>query len=255
MAQSAEGIKRAGLILQARDDGLGGMKRILLVLALFTGAARAQTPDTAVKSAFSTGEGVNGEVSAIVVQPDGKIVIGGKFASVNGVPRANIARLNPDGTLDRTFADTIEAGVNGQVFALAIQPNGGIVAGGLFTQAGRTEVMNLVRYNADGTVDQEFGGATTGEAGTNGVVLALAVQPDGKIVVGGDFNAIFGQPRQSLARLNADSTLDGPVVQQNTLEGAIRAIAPEGEASIAGGSFVQSGQNARNLMKISEPAE
>ena len=61
-------------------------------------AVHAQN-EVALSSAFGSGEGVNGEVLAAVVQVDGKIVIGGRFTAVNGIVRNNIARLNPDGTL------------------------------------------------------------------------------------------------------------------------------------------------------------
>ncbi len=118
------------------------MKRFLLVLAFSAGVARAQD-EVSLSSAFGSGEGVNGEVLAAAIQPDGKIVIGGRFSAVNGIARSNIARLNDDGTLDRTFADRSAQGVNGQVNALAIQPEGGIIVGGTFTQAGQVETLNL----------------------------------------------------------------------------------------------------------------
>jgi hypothetical protein len=118
------------------------VKRFLLVLAFSVGAACAQD-EVALSSVFGAGEGVNGEVLATVIQPDGKIVIGGRFSAVNGIARNNIARLNSDGTLDRTFADQLAQGVNGQVNALAIQPEGGIIVGGTFTQAGQVETLKL----------------------------------------------------------------------------------------------------------------
>ena len=71
------------------------MNRLLLILATSLAAAHAQS-EIAVSSAFAGGEGVNGEVNAVVVQTDGKIVIGGRFTAVNGIPRNNIARLNAE---------------------------------------------------------------------------------------------------------------------------------------------------------------
>lgn len=227
------------------------MKRFLLLLALSVGISQAQDPAAQSASVFGTGEGVVGQVNAVAVQSDGKIVIGGKFSNVNGVPRNNIARLNADGTLDMSFANSIEAGVNGQVFALTIQPSGGIIAGGTFTQAGQFETMNLARYNADGTVDKNFGGVS-GEPGTNGTVLALATQPDGKVLVGGNFNVVFGQPRRGLARLNTDGTLDGAVVASNVeaIVGEVFAIAATPDnTGIAGGNFNVIGKSARSLVK------
>jgi len=226
------------------------MKKILLALVVSLCAAHAQTEEV-VKSAFGTGEGVNGDVLALVVQKDGKIVIGGKFSSVNGVPRNNIARLNPDGTLDRSFAEAVEAGVNGQVNALVLQPAGGVIVGGQFTQVGNVEALNLGRYNVDGTPDKNFGTAPGQELGANGAVFALTVQPDGKIVVGGNFSTVFGQPRRGVARLNTDNSLDGPLAPQAAISGSVRALAAtSGDSFIAGGNFTVQNQVARNVFKL-----
>jgi uncharacterized delta-60 repeat protein len=226
------------------------VKSSLLILVFLTCVARAQN-EVALSSAFGAGEGVNGEVLAAAIQPDGKIVIGGRFSAVNGIARNNIARINDDGTLDRTFAEEPARGVNGQVNALAVQPDGGIIVGGAFTQAGQLETLNLARYNADGSIDQTFGGAGVAEAGVDGTVYALAVQPNGKIVVGGNFNAIFGLPRRSIARLNADGTLDGTLTGQNSLSGTVRTVAAGSAVFfVAGGEFTLPTQSARNLLRF-----
>jgi uncharacterized delta-60 repeat protein len=222
-------------------------------MAFFGCVAYAQD-EVALSSAFGSGEGINGEVLAAVIQPDGKIVIGGRFSAVNGIARNSIARLNSDGTLDRMFAEEPARGVNGQVNALAIQPDGGIIVGGTFTQAGQYETLNLARYRADGSVDQNFGGADVSERGANGNVYALAVQPDGKVVVGGNFDAIFGQLRRSIARLNADGTVDSSVTSQNALSGTVRAVAAGSDAFVLiAGEFTLPSQNARNILRVPEP--
>ena len=223
------------------------MKTFLLLLAIAVSAMHAQD-EVALSSVFGAGEGVGGEVFAVAIQSDGKIIIGGRFSAVNGIARGNLARLNTDGTLDRTFAEP--QGVNGQVSAVAIQPNGGIIVGGTFTQAGQTEALNLARYASSGEVDGTFGGEGR-DPGANGSVYALAVQPDGKIVVGGNFSEVFGQPRRSIARLNADGTPDAPVTVENALSGAVRAAAAGSDASfVAGGQFTLLNQNARNVLRI-----
>jgi uncharacterized delta-60 repeat protein len=221
------------------------VRTFLLLLAMVVGA-RAQD-EVALSSAFGAGEGVNGEVLAVVVQDDGRIVIGGRFSAVNGIVRNNIARLNADGTLDHSFAE--QDGVNGQVNALVIQPGGAIVVGGAFTQAGRRGIENLARFHASGEVDEAFGGKT--DPGANGGVFALALQPDGKIVVGGNFSTVSGQPRRGIARLNADGTLDATTTAENALSGTVRAIAVGSDASlVAGGQFTLADRNARNVLRI-----
>jgi len=225
-------------------DGVANMKMFLSLLAASISFLHAQ--DVA-SSAFGSGEGVNGEVNAVAVQPDGKVVIGGRFTSVNGIPRNNLARLNADGSLDRSFVDTPTLGVNGPVHALAIQSDGAIVVGGLFTQAGEREIMNLTRYAPDGSPDKAFG-AGTGEVGTNDVVLALAVREDGSILVGGNFNVVFGQPRRGLAILNSDGSLGG---KTTFLNGSVKALASTAEfPAVAGGLFPAENQNARNLFQL-----
>ena len=221
------------------------MRTFLVVLAIVIEAVHAQN-EVALSSAFGSGEGVNGEVLAAVVQVDGKIVIGGRFSAVNGIVRNNIARLNPDGTLDRSFAE--QEGVNGQVNALAIQPTGQILAGGTFSQAGQREILNLVRYDANGQVDAAFGGGAS--PGTNGSVFALAVQPDGKILVGGNFNAIFGVPRHGIARLNADGALDEPIITGQSLSGAVRTIKVAPDGVFLGGDFTLDNRSARNVLML-----
>lgn len=229
------------------------MPLFLVLLLAFCSSVLAQSPEN--RSAFTTEPGVQGEVNAIVAQPDGKVIIGGRFTSVNGQPRGNLARLNPDGTLDASFANTFEAGVNGQVMALALQPDGSVIVGGSFTQANSFGTANIARYKADGTIDQTFGVAESGTSsqGTDGPVFALAVQPDGKIVLGGTFSMVLGQPRRSVARLNADGTLDAPIVSNpQAVSGSVKSLVFDAKnALVAGGRFSVQKQTAPNLLKVS----
>src|SRR5438309_6604626 len=128
-------------------------------------------------------------VYSIAVQPDGKIVIGGGFASVNGQSRTNIGRLNSDGTLDMSFYPSA-AGVTGDyVFSALLQDDGKIVLAGHFRTLNGQPRASLGRLNADGTLDGGFNPA--GDYG-----YKPAIQTDGKIVVGGS------------GRLNPDGTDD-----------------------------------------------
>jgi uncharacterized delta-60 repeat protein len=159
------------------------------------------------------GDSPTSGVYAIAVQPDGKIVIGGEFSSVNeldsggvNIPRNNIARLNPNGTIDMSF----NPGANGMVSSLLIQADGKILAGGLFTNlggVGTTPRSRIGRLNSDGSIDNGF------DPGANAQVTALALQRDGKILVGGNFSMIGAGgtgtiARNFLARLNSDATVD-----------------------------------------------
>jgi uncharacterized delta-60 repeat protein len=119
-------------------------------------------------------------ISALLVQPDGKIVVAGGFTSHNGQPASGLLRLNADGTQDFTFTFNSAGGLTSQSFrpVVALQPDGKIVVGGSFRQAAGQPLSGLARFNADGTLDTGFTPATT----SNALVGAVAVQPDGKIL-------------------------------------------------------------------------
>ncbi len=153
------------------------------------------------------------EVTSIVTQPDGKILIGGEFTTLspNGGPaitRNRIARLNPDGTVDSAFDPNAQFDVN----AIAIQGDGKIVIGGGFTKlspnGGAAVTRNrIARLNPDGTLDASF------DPNSNNEVDALAVQADGRILVGGLFSSLkpnggAAMTRHNIARLNPDGTVE-----------------------------------------------
>lgn len=224
------------------------IRMFFLSLLSMTGCLLAQD-GVVSKSAFLNGEGVNGQVAAIAVQADGKVVLGGTFSSVNGVPRSNLARLNADGTLDTAFANSPVAGVSGPVHALAVAEDGSIYVGGTFNQAGGVATTGLARYQPDGLVDRDF--AAKLEPGINGTVLALAVQDDGKIVVGGNFASVAGQPERNIARIKPDGSPDATVPSQGQLNGKVNALSSlEGNKTLAGGSFQVTNQEAQSLFLV-----
>ena len=144
----------------------------------------------------------NGTVRVVVVQPDGKILIGGDFTTLspNGgaaVTRNHIARLNPDGTLDTAF----DPNANSLVLSIAVQADGKILVGGAFTFIGGQTRNRIARLDATTGLADSF------DPNANGVVLAIAVQTDGKILAGGFFTSIGGQTRNYIARLDATTGL------------------------------------------------
>lgn len=143
-------------------------------------------------------------VEALAVQPDGKIVIGGKFDSYNGFPCHNIARLNDDGSFDTNFNATL--GTDGTIHALAIQSSGNIVVGGEFDNAGGAPRSRLARFDSTGKIDPLF---SVSGSGINGIVFSLATQLDNNIVIGGSFTMINGVTNNFIGRIRgADGKLD-----------------------------------------------
>ncbi|MCX6902202.1 MAG: hypothetical protein NTW03_01725 [Verrucomicrobia bacterium] len=160
--------------------------------------------DGTLDSGFDPGTG--GTVCAMAVQTDGKILVGGNFSALGGQPRSNLGRINADGTLDSGFNPNA-GNIGSTVYSLALQSDGKILVGGNFSSINGQPLTNLARLNTDGTLDSAFNPGVGG--GSHTYVLALTVQPDGKILLGGSFIALGGQPRANIARLNEDGTLDG----------------------------------------------
>lgn len=140
-------------------------------------------------TSFNIGTGFNSNVASLVVQSDGKIIVGGTFGSYNGTARTRIIRLNSDGTVDTSF--TIGTGFNNVVSALQIQSDGKILAGGTFTAYNGISKSRIARLNSDGTLDSSF-------IASLGTVNTIQIQSDGKIIAGGS----------GMTRLNSDGTID-----------------------------------------------
>ena len=177
-----------------------------------------------------TANGLNGSCRAIAVQPDGGIVVAGDFSIVNGVERVRIARMNADGSLDLGFDPGY--GANAGVRALAVQPDGKILVGGVFTYFNGLYCNHLVRLNADGSLDEGF---DTGN-GFDGNVLTLAVQPDGGILVGGDFYHVNNVIGRGLVRLHTDGSHDASFDAGDIPLVYALALRPDGRI-IVGGTF------------------
>lgn len=154
---------------------------------------------------FNTGNGPNGTIFAMALQPDGKILIGGDFTLVNGTSRTRVARLNANGSLDLSFDPG--AGANDSVRSIAVQSDGRVLIGGVFTNVNGVILNHLARLNADGSVDNSF---TPGLA-ANDLVSSITLQPDTRIILGGQFTLFNGITRHRINRLNNDGTVDSMI--------------------------------------------
>ncbi len=147
--------------------------------------------DGSLDNSFNPGgTGQDGNVYAVVLQPDGKIIIAGSIVSYNNVAKGGIVRLNPDGTLDTTFNTNGEGTNTGfsLVYNLGLQADGKIVIAGQFSSYNGTTQNSVARLNSDGTLDTTF---TSGFAASE-YVESVAVQPDGKVLIGGFFEQYGG---------------------------------------------------------------
>ncbi len=183
----------------------------------------------------------SGNVNAIVIQSDGKIVIGGTFTSVAGNTSNRIARLNADGSFDESFVTGV--GFSGNVNVLAIQADEKIVASGTFSSYnGRTQNM-IVRILPDGSPDAGF---STNISNSN-TIYSIALQKDGKILVGG-YNY--------LSRLNPDGSLDNTFMIGSGLGGGTyrtvesMIVQPDGKITVAGRFLTFNGETVGNIMQL-----
>lgn len=183
----------------------------------------------------------------VAVQSDGKILANHS--------ELDFVRLNTNGTLDTSFSGGY---FNNVIHDIAQQSDGKILVCGRFTQYKGLAVPNfIVRLNADGTRDNTFNTFGTGFAGTATPVAidVMAVQTDGKIIVGGNFETYNGQPQSFLARLNTDGSLDtsfNVTTQFSTGSGVLDlAIQFDGKI-IVGGTFTytSAGQSKYNIVRL-----
>ncbi|MBV6405101.1 MAG: hypothetical protein GFGODING_01867 [Flavobacteriales bacterium] len=149
-------------------------------------------------------DGFNGSTRAVELLPDGRILVAGSFTTYGGVTRNRVALLNDDGTLDGSFDPG--AGADGTVHCIALQSDGRILIGGSFTSYAGTPRNRIARLNADGSLDATFDPGS----GFDNTVYGLAIQPDGRLIVGGDFTTFNGTPRHGIARLSIAGTTCAP---------------------------------------------
>ncbi|MBL9118181.1 MAG: immunoglobulin domain-containing protein [Verrucomicrobiaceae bacterium] len=273
--------------------------------------------DGTVDPSFEQGEGANAlPVACVTRQPDGKLLIGGKFTRIRGATRNYIARLNADGSLDTSFDAGTGPNVPGAAYSgincITLQPDGKILVGGEFTTWSGSTRKCLVRLNSNGTLDSSFpnlsslvevfssangvrsiaicpsataphfsilvGGAlrvTPANPGTKSGVIrlnpdgskdasfdvvygahqsgspntaypvtSLSVQPDGKILVGGQFTGFNNVTAKGLVRLNSNGTNDASFVTATGagLTGTVAGVTevtrivvqPDGGIAVAG---------------------
>ena len=202
--------------------------------------------DGTIDQSFLITTGANASVLAAALQPDGKIIIGGVFTSINGVIKNGIARVNTNGNIDNAFNQT--SGANNSVQEFAFQPDGKILAGGNFLTYNGVDVGFFTRLNPDGSIDNSFSGFT----GASAEVVAIALQPDGKILIGGGFNFVNGVARNKIARLNADGSLDPTFIIGSGFDNLVEEITLQQDGKIlVGGNFVFYNESlSRRLIRL-----
>lgn len=158
------------------------------------------TADGLYDTTFNTGgAGLEGTVNSIIIQPNGKILIGGELYTYNGTSIQNVIRLNADGSLDSSFTVTVGQGNLNTVHSLALRTDGKLYI------AGKFDNITIVRVDANGVTDNTF---TCLANAFQGYIYSLGLQSDGKIILGGGFTSFGSTSRNRILRLNTDGSLD-----------------------------------------------
>lgn len=198
--------------------------------------------DGSVDTSFAPPAGLNSEVYSMVLQADGKILVGGFFSNVGGdADLDSLIRLEVNGTLDTSF--TPPALMDNPAHSIVVQPDGHILVGGFFTDVGGdTNRDYLIRLQADGTLDTSFVPSVV----LNGPVYSVVPQADGKILVGGQFTNVGGDAnRDYLIRMDANGALDTSFDPPAGLSNTVQSIVPQADGKIlVGGLFTNVGGDA-----------
>jgi len=249
-----EGANGAVLALARQADGrflVGGE------FTTFAGSPAGRivrlNPDGSVDTSFRVGTGAENAVQTIVALPDGRILVGGFFANFNGVARNRVVRLEPDGSIDSTYANpTYTASA---IRDIAIQADGKVLLAGGFSYSGLPGPgvgfrSGVARFNPDGTRDATFdvgfGAHTFDKTNLTTTVYRVVPLPDGRVLVAGSFTGfggLTGTTRRGVARLSATGAVDtafAPAVQGNVF--GLLAL-PDGSC-LVGGDFTQVGADA-----------
>lgn len=189
-------------------------------------------PNGDVDVSFDPEIGPDLGVNSVDIMSNGDIIIGGDFKTFNLQPCVGVAQLDAWGQLVKSFS--ADGGVNGSVKKVIAQSDFKILAAGLFTKFGETVANRILRLNQDGTLDDEF---QTG-AGANAAIYELRLQPDGKIIVGGDFNRFDGLNKNAVVRLNRDGSVDPTINFGTGANGSVLAVEVRNDYKlILGGGF------------------
>lgn len=187
-------------------------------------------------------------VSDFALLPDGRILLAGAFNDVDGAPRVGLARLLPGGQLDRSW---VPAGLpaGSEVSVLQVQPDGRILFGGTFQTVGGQARPGVARLNADGSLDTTFAPALPPQS-PGPVVNALALDPGGKVWIGGRF--YVDAAIQNLVRLNADGTVDAGVATAGLTTGPVNLLrlTDDGRLWLSANDVMLDGQFIGNFLRL-----
>jgi uncharacterized delta-60 repeat protein len=198
-------------------------------------------------SGFPITAGSNGYIRTVLPTAAGGAFIGGVFSSAGATGSnsfiTNFALLNPDGTVDTTFNPSPSS----EVSVIAAHQADGILIGGQFNTIGGQSRPYLARYTTAGVYDTTFN--TNLGTGPSAFITDIVALPNGKILIGGNFQTVAGTTRYGLARLNVDGTHDTTFAPPMSIFSSVNDIAVSTDGKITcTGSFNISGR--QNIVRF-----
>jgi len=204
--------------------------------------------DGSLDTSFNTKSGSSGSITAIGLQSDGKIIIGGNFTIYDGQTVGSIARLNANGSFDATFNSAgiyQTTGANSSISDLTVLSDNKIVIGGNFTNYNGTTINRLARLNPNGDIDTAFFVGT----GANSTVSAIKQYPGGKILIAAGATNYNGTTVNRFFRLNSDGSLDSGFTVGTMTTGTVSTFTVLSDGKImVGGNFTNYSGTTKNGM-------
>jgi ubiquitin-protein ligase len=193
---------------------------------IFTGIGTTTLRAESGSAWSSLGSGMDEEVNALAVAPDGTLYAGGKFTVAGGKRVNHVARW------DGHAWYPLGTGTDSDVYTLAIAPDGTLYAGGDFGKAGGRTAKNVAQW--DGRRWSALGSGPANKEESRSLVFSLAVAPDGTLYAGGMFDSAGGEPSLNIAKWNGTSWS----AMGEGIEDAVSCVtvAPDGTV-YAGGDF------------------
>ncbi len=163
---------------------------------------------------FNIGAAPNNMIRFIDLRPDGKILIGGAFTTINGIARNRVALLNEDGSLVPGFRPMFDGPMisRPEVFSSLILPDGKILIGGTFSTVNGVTSNKISRLNSDGSLDVTF----NSNAGSDLGVYQIKIHSEGGILIAGNFTGYNNLSTPGIARIHG---FDCPTIPTPTISG------------------------------------
>jgi uncharacterized delta-60 repeat protein len=246
-------LRETGSEIGGSSEGM--MKKWTLALAILL-AGEATQAASLLDTTFDIGSGADGFVEQVLQQPDGKVLVCGIFTTFNGQPKAFIARLNANGSVDTTFTGRPSYWVR----HMALQTDGKIVIGGYFTRVDDQPRNRIARLNANGSLDTTFDPGLGMEViiaqgidgGADPFVFWQEIQADGKIVATGNFRYFNGASATGIVRINPNGSLDTTFNFGQGLDswGRVVKILPNQQILVGGWFTSYNGSGGHRLVRI-----